>query len=216
MAEARGTARRAPTKHPCISAIVLAAGESRRMGALKPLLPFQGRTIIETIVRTLSQCPLEEILVVLGHRATEIEPLLADYPVRLIHNDQYQRGMLSSVQVGVEQAASPADALLICLGDQPLLQRQTILRLIAAFKGAKPGICVPSYRGQTGHPLLIAARYRAEIRRLDESIGLRQLLQRHSDEVQRVEIDAPEVLEDIDTPEDYRKCNPLAPNEQIR
>lgn len=197
-----------PSKPPRISAIVLAAGESRRMGTLKPLLPFQGRTIIETIVRTLSQCPLAEILVVLGHRAAEIEAQLADHPVKIVHNAQYRRGMLSSVQAGIAQASSRAEAYLICLGDQPSLRPQTVQHLIAAFKGAKPGIYLPCYCGQTGHPLLMTARYRDEIRQLDEMLGLRQLLYRHPDEVQRVEVDAPEVLEDMDTPEDYRRRRP--------
>jgi molybdenum cofactor cytidylyltransferase len=194
-------------KHSRISAIVLAAGESRRMGSFKPLLPFQGRTIIEAIVCTLRQCTLEEILVVLGHRAAEIEAQLADYPVKIVHNAQYRRGMLSSVQAGIEQAKRHVDAYLICLGDQPSLQRQTFERLVAAFERAKPGIYLPTYRGQSGHPLLFAAHYRQEIEKLDEAIGLKQLLQRHPNEVQRVEVDTPEMLEDIDTPEDYRRLS---------
>jgi molybdenum cofactor cytidylyltransferase len=175
------------------------------MGRLKPLLPFENRTIIETILSTLSQCPVEEILVVLGHRAEEIKPVLAQYPVRIVHNAQYQHGMLSSVQAGIAQTASNTDAYLICLGDQPSLQRQTIQHLIASFKGAKPGVSVPCYRGQSGHPLLVSALYREEIKRLDPAIGLRELLQRHPDAIRRVEVDAPGVLEDLDTPEDYRR-----------
>jgi len=178
------------------------------MGALKALLPFEGQTIIETIIATLSRCSLEEILVVIGHRSDEIGSVLASYPVRIVHNTGYQRGMLSSVQAGIERASNQADAYLICLGDQPSLQQQTIQRLIDAFKGAKPGIYVPCYQGQAGHPLLLSAHYREEIKELDPAIGLRQLLQRHPDAVQHVELDAPEVLEDLDTPADYRRLKP--------
>src|SRR5436190_24350199 len=87
-----------------ITAIVLAAGESRRMGRLKPLLPFGTRTVIETVVDSLRASPVAEILVVTGHQSEAIEAALAQAPVRVVRNPDYPRGMLSSVQCGVAAA----------------------------------------------------------------------------------------------------------------
>ncbi|HED04420.1 MAG TPA: nucleotidyltransferase family protein [Candidatus Fraserbacteria bacterium] len=189
---------------PGVSALLLAAGESKRMGRLKPLLPFGDLTVIETILRTLGQCPLAEIIVVLGHRAGEIEPLLKNYPVQIVHNTRYLRGMLSSIQAGLKAAAGDAQAYLICLGDQPRLQIRTVQLLLGAFAAEPGGIYLPCYLGQGGHPLLLDTRYRDEVRALDPVIGLRQLLRRHPDQVRHVGVAAPEVLEDLDTPEEYR------------
>jgi len=187
-----------------VSAIVLAGGESKRMGRLKPLLRFGELTVIETILHTLCRCSLAEILVILGHRAEEIEPLLKNYPVRIVHNTRYRRGMLSSVQAGLQAACGDAKAYLICLGDQPSLQVRTVQLLLGAFAAEPGGIYLPCYLGRGGHPLLIDARYRDEIGALDPEIGLRQLLQRHPQQLRHVEVAAPEVLEDLDTPEQYR------------
>src|SRR5262245_37290635 len=95
------------------TAIVLAAGESRRMGALKPLLPFGGSTVIETVAGTLLRCPLHEVIVVLGHRAEEIERQLARHPARVVRNADYLKGMLTSVQCGVAAADAQTDWFVI-------------------------------------------------------------------------------------------------------
>src|SRR5947207_5164734 len=96
-----------------ITAIVLAAGESRRMGRLKPLLPFGPRTVIETVVASLSASRAGEILVVTGHRSEEVEAALAQAPARVVRNPDYRRGMLSSVQCGVAAAAPDTTWFLI-------------------------------------------------------------------------------------------------------
>src|SRR5947209_15673244 len=102
-----------------IMAIVLAAGESRRMGRLKPLLPFGTRTVIETVVDSLRASPVDEILVVTGYRSEAIEAALARAPARTVRNPDYARGMLSSVQCGVAAAAPATTWFLLALADQP-------------------------------------------------------------------------------------------------
>src|SRR5690242_19117683 len=100
-----------------VAAIVLAAGESRRMGQLKPLLPFGPRTVIETVVASLSASRVGEILVVTGHRSEEVEAALAQAPVRVVRNPDYRRGMLSSVQRGVAAAPAETTWFLVALAD---------------------------------------------------------------------------------------------------
>ncbi|MBI1743497.1 nucleotidyltransferase family protein [Candidatus Acetothermia bacterium] len=191
---------------PQTSAIVLAAGESRRMGQNKLLLPWRGRTVIESIAVTLHECQISEIIIVLGHEADRIRAVLQDQSVRFALNEKFSDGMLSSVQCGARAASASIDALLICLGDQPALSTHLIAPLLQAFAEDKGTIIVPSYRGARGHPLLVSSKYRDEILKLDPSIGLRQLRQRHADEVFIIEIPDGAVLQDLDYPEDYRRA----------
>jgi len=193
-------------KVPKITAIVLAAGESRRMGQNKLLLPWRERTVIESIVLTLRKCQLSEIIIVLGHEADRVRSTLQNQPVRFALNEKFSDGMLSSVQCGAQFANVNADALLICLGDQPALSIQLIVPLLQAFVEDKGTIIVPSYRGTRGHPLLVSSKYRDEILKLDPSVGLRQLRQRHADEVFIIEIPDDAVLQDLDYPDDYRRA----------
>ena len=188
------------------TAIVLAAGESRRMGQNKLLLPWRGRTVIESIVTTLHECQLSEVIVVLGHQADRVRVALEDQAVRFALNEKFSDGMLLSVQCGVRAASANTQAFLICLGDQPALSVRLIAPLLQTFAKNKGTIIVPSYRGTRGHPLLVASKYRDEILKLDTSIGLRQLRQRHANEVFVIEIPDDAVLQDLDYPEDYRRA----------
>jgi len=189
-----------------IWAIVLAAGESRRMGQPKLLLPFGRSTIIETVVQSLMESSLDGILVVLGHRGQGILDKLKNYAVETTVNPHYQRGMLSSVQWGFRKLPRDAGAALVILGDQPGVSAQTIDLIIGAFKSRDKGIVLPIYKDSGGHPLLVDIKYRREIRSLDPAVGLRSLLSRHPDDILRVEVRDTSVLQDIDNPGDYRKA----------
>ncbi|MCX6575924.1 MAG: nucleotidyltransferase family protein [Candidatus Aminicenantes bacterium] len=189
-----------------IWAIVLAAGESRRMGQPKLLLPFGRSTIIETVVQSLMESSLDGILVVLGHRGQGILDKLKNYAVETTVNPHYQRGMLSSVQWGFRKLPRDAGAALVILGDQPGVSAQTIDLIIGAFKSRDKGIVLPTYKDSGGHPLLVDIKYRREIRSLDPAVGLRSLLSRHPDDILRVEVRDTSVLQDIDNPGDYRKA----------
>jgi molybdenum cofactor cytidylyltransferase len=191
---------------PKISAILLAAGESRRMGQNKLLLPWHGKTVIESIVATLNTCALAEIVVVLGHQAELIQSQLQNQRVSFSINHDFRSGMLSSVQSGVRAASSDAAGYLLCLGDQPTLSAQIIQPLIDAFTQEQASIILPSYRGSRGHPLLIAQNYRDAIFKLDPDVGLRQLRLQHASEVLTIEVPNADVLQDLDYPEDYRRA----------
>jgi molybdenum cofactor cytidylyltransferase len=187
-----------------ICALVLAAGESRRMGAPKLLLPFGDKTIIEHIVDNINQSKVDKILVVLGSRREEIRSKITDWPVLSAVNHRYREGMLSSIQTGFEALPKDTAAALVCLGDQPLIPFSVIDDLIKVYQKTKRGIVLPLYQKKRGHPILIDMKHKQEVLNLSPDIGLRALVHNHPQDVQEVEVDTPHILKDIDYPEDYR------------
>ena len=188
-----------------IFAIVLAAGESRRMGTPKLLLPFGDKTIIEHIVDNIQQSKADKILVVLGSHREEIRNKLADRPVITAVNQNYKEGMLSSIQAGFESLPSESTAVLINLGDQPLIPHTVLDLLIDAYDHTHKGIILPVLQKQRGHPILIDMKYRKEVLNLSPDIGLRALVHNHPEDVYEVDVDTPHILKDIDKPEDYAR-----------
>ena len=196
--------RYAGTKH-LISAIIPAAGASRRMGVFKPALPFGSHTIIQHIVQVLAQSQVHDIIVVSGSRRQVLEQLLSDAPCRLVHNPNWAQGeMLSSIQAGLDALAPEGEAVLICPADQPQIQAATVRSLIARFLARGPHrLYVPSYRLRRGHPLLIPRSFWPEILALSWTQTLRALFQAHPDTIDYLVVTTPSVLGDIDTPADY-------------
>lgn len=187
-----------------ICAIVLAAGESKRMGSPKMLLPYRGATIIETVIQNIASSSVEKILVVLGADRYKILKLISEYPVMHCYNADYKTGMLSSVKCGFSRLPDDYLAALVFPGDQPMIDAQVINIVINAWQETGKGIIIPTYRGKRGHPLLIDRKYTNEIMTLDESEGLRVLAQKNPEDVKEIETDNPLILKDIDTVEDYR------------
>lgn len=188
-----------------IWAIVLAAGESRRMGAPKLLLPFSGKTVIEAVLDTVKASPAEGIVVVAGAGAEAIAEKAKAYGALVALNPDYRSGMLSSVQCGFRQLPPEAEAALIFLADQPALKPYVADILVKAFRRSGGHIAVPVFDRRRGHPVLISALYRTEIQSLDPEVGLRQLLDRHAGDILEVPVDDPAILRDLDTPEDYHR-----------
>jgi len=189
-----------------ICAMILAAGESRRMGTPKLLLPFKGKTMIETLVDEVLRSKSDKTMVVLGAEKEKIERIISRLPVAIVVNTRYEEGMLSSIQAGFEALPDEVDAVLVCLGDQPLIPFFVLDRLIEAYKDTKKGIIIPVYKKSRGHPILIDIKYKPEIKRISPDIGLRALVHDQSQDVMEVEVDAPQILKDIDKPEDYMRA----------
>jgi len=187
-----------------ICALVLGAGESRRMGKQKLLLPWAGKTVIEHIVDELLACRIDQLRVITGHDHEQLQLTLANYPVSLEYNDQYTQGMLSSVRCGLEALPQNCTGVLVALGDQPTLKASTVNLLLDQFL-QHPKIVLPAYQGRRGHPLLFSSTYVPEILTQYETTGLRGLLQAHKQDVREVPVDSAAVLWDLDTPEDYRE-----------
>jgi len=183
--------------------IVLAAGLSTRMGQAKQLLPLgEGRTVLQVVVEQV-RSQLESVIVVVGHRAAEVTASLADFGVECVYNREYSQGMLSSVQCGVRAARGDA-GYLVCLGDQPGIRAGVIQQILAAAKGGS-GIVIPCHGGRRGHPVYVRQTYADEILGLMGGAGLKAVTRGHPEDTVELEVAAPEILVDMDTPDDYAR-----------
>jgi molybdenum cofactor cytidylyltransferase len=188
-----------------ICAIVLAAGRSRRMGTQKLLLPVAGQPLICHAVDAVLASSVDQVTVVAGCERQALAAALADRPVCWAINDAADSEMIDSVRCGLTALPPQCEAALVVLGDQPGIPSEVIDRLIVAFRSQRAGLVVPVYGGRRGRPLLIAVRYHAEIMERYADQGLRGLLQAHAEQVMEIAVASPGILEDIDSPDDYRR-----------
>jgi len=145
------------------AALIPAAGLSSRMDRLKPLLPLGSASVIQSAAGCFIQAGVTEIIVVLGHKATEIIPELEPLNVRIVINSEYRQGMYSSIQRGVRALSPAAEAFFVLPGDYPLLRPGTIENIYAAYERSPLGIAHPVYRRRRGHPPLISGKYKESI-----------------------------------------------------
>lgn len=188
-----------------ISAILLAAGESRRMGDFKQLLRLGEKTLVEHCVDNLLASRVDKVIVVAGHRASEVAGAIGARPVTLIQNDDYRSGMASSIKRGVQSISDEAEACLIALADQPQIGATVIDEVVAAYASARPLIVIPVFEGRNGHPIIVDLRLREEMMAMDLSEGLRSIVHAHSSETIQIEVSSQAVLEDCDFQEDYQR-----------
>jgi molybdenum cofactor cytidylyltransferase len=186
-----------------IWAIILAAGESKRMKVPKMLLPFNGKTMIEKVIDNVARSEVFRILVVLGSYRDEILETISDLRVSHCYNENYRYGMLSSVQCGFKNLPMHYDAVLVFPGDQPMIEPEVINQIIKAYRETGKGIVIPVYRKKRGHPLLIDFKYRDIIDKLSNDEGLRSLANIYQKDVFEVKTKSPGILKDFDTKEDY-------------
>jgi molybdenum cofactor cytidylyltransferase len=186
-----------------IIAIILAAGESKRMKEPKMLLPYKGKTIIEKVIENVLSSNIEKVMVVVGAEADAILKVISGLKIRYCINEYYKEGMLSSVKCGFRSLPDVFDAALVFQGDQPFIDSGTINKIIRGYRKSEKGIAIPVCRGKRGHPILISSKYRDEIEKLNPDEGLRSLAAKYQTDVVEIEINAPEILRDIDTREDY-------------
>lgn len=192
-----------------ITAIILAAGQSKRMGQPKMLLPWGKFTVIEQVVTTFLNAGIEDIFVVTGGAHEQVESALQPYPVQRIHNSEYSSGeMLSSLQCGLRELPERAQATLIGLGDQPQIQPDSIRLLYDVYTKGQSRVIVPSFKMKRGHPWVVTRPLWGEILALKPPQTLRDFLNHHASEIQYVNVDTSTVLADLDTPDDYKKSRP--------
>lgn len=189
-----------------ISAILLAAGESRRMGQFKQLLHFADKSFVEHCVDNLLASRVDEVIIVTGHRELDIRRAVGARPVKFAHNSDYRSGMASSIKCGVRSLAENARAFILALVDQPQIGTDVINLLIEAYEKKPALIVIPAYQGKNGHPILLDLTLKEEILRFDPEQGLRQVVRTHREQVVRVEVTSAEILEDFDSPEDYERA----------
>ncbi|HEY9077145.1 MAG TPA: nucleotidyltransferase family protein [Anaerolineaceae bacterium] len=194
---------------PTITAVVLAAGSSRRMGSPKLTLPWGNSTVIGSVINTLVSTGISQIIVVTGGYKNEVENALVGHPVTLVHNKDYLEGeMISSLKVGLHYVSEIAQAVLITLGDQPQIEPQVIHQILKVFSRENYPIIIPSYNHRRGHPWLLRNDYLAKVQKLGVSQSMRDFLSDQQQSIHYVDVNTNKVLMDLDTPEDYQRLKP--------
>ncbi|MBI4441845.1 MAG: nucleotidyltransferase family protein [Acidobacteria bacterium] len=189
-----------------VAGIVLAAGESRRMGSDKALLPLGRQTFLEHLLEVLRwDVPVR--VVVLGHHAAEIEarlPRTSDLAV--LHNPQYPLGQLSSLQVALRHLEKqPVEGVLVCLVDHPAINRSVVRMILEKFRSTGAPVVIPAHRGRRGHPVLFARSVFGELLEAPLEEGARRVVHNHASEIELVEVAWEGILWDIDQPADYQR-----------
>ena len=199
----RGSRGTSPARAANVSALVLAAGRSTRMGPVNKLLaPFGGRVMVRAVVEQLEGSCVRPIVVVTGHEADRIGEALAGAGVRLVHNPAYREGLSGSIRVGLAALPESAEAAIICLGDMPLIASSHVEKLVAAFDPAEGReICVPVFEGKRGNPVLFARRFFEEMAAVRGDVGARHLIGEYEEYVCEAAMDDRAVLVDVDSPQ---------------
>jgi len=198
-----------PDLHYQIGAVVLAAGESRRMGEPKTSLPWGNTTVIAHVCEILLASGLEEIRVVTGGGREHVETSIQHLPVQTVFNPKYaDQNMIHSLQTGISSLSQNLKATLIVLGDQPQVEVDTIRRLTQAFQESSGSLIVPSHHNRRGHPWLVSRSLWPEILSLQPPSTLRDFLNNHAGQIQYISIATSTILKDLDTPEDYARERP--------
>jgi molybdenum cofactor cytidylyltransferase len=186
-----------------ITAIVLAAGASRRFGSQKLLAELRGKAVVRwTVERVLAAAP-DEVIVVLGRDGEGVRDALHDLPVRMVLNERWTEGIGSSLRAGVAALTPDADAAMIVLGDQPEVSTSVVAALIEARSEGGGQIVVPCYRGERGHPVIFGAEILPELLAVEGDRGARDVIARDERRVTRIHIDAPAPV-DVDTEEELQ------------
>ncbi len=197
-----------------ISALILAAGESRRMGKQnKLLLPIGGEALLVKLVTSVCASDVGQVLVVIGHEAEKIRRELNELPLNFVYNPNFSEGMTTSIKHGVKVISHECDGLLICLGDMPFINTSEINKLIHAYvknriKG-KGLIVVPVFKRQRGNPVLFSIEFRNDILDHKKESGCKEVIMKNSDSVMEIEMDDENMLLDVDTMEDYQSVSDL-------
>ncbi|HUS86715.1 MAG TPA: XdhC family protein [Bacteroidales bacterium] len=186
-----------------IWSVILAAGEARRMKKQKLLLPYGRESIIGTIVQRNLDSKADEVLVVLGSDHERLMEALKGFKIHTIINEDYRKGMLSSVQKGIRALPEKVSAAIIFLGDQPMIQSWVIDKLIDTFVSKSKRIIIPVNDGKRGHPMLLDRRYFREILNLGGKESLHTIISNHHEDIFEIEVNTTDILRDIDTIDEY-------------
>jgi molybdenum cofactor cytidylyltransferase len=189
-----------------IAGLLLAAGESSRMGTDKALLTYRGRTFLETLVATLREAGLERIAVVLGYHAEEIQRAVNLQQVQVAINPDYRLGQTSSLQEGLRAlGTTDLEGVILCLVDHPAISVVTVRKLLKGFQHSQAPVIIPTFRGRRGHPVLIARPVFRELLDSKPDSGADTVVRKYRESTLFVEVEDPGVLVDVDDPETYRR-----------
>ncbi len=188
-----------------VSAILLGAGESKRMGFDKLSLPWGKKTVFEKCFEALLRSRVREVVIVRGLRSRGATNLFRGKKIKMVTNPRPTGGMSTSIQKGLEAICPGSEGILIALGDQPFLRARTINALIRCFEEGKGRIVVPSFQGRTGHPVIFHKAYKKELMNLKGDVGGKSVVERHREDVRVVRVKSVGVVKDVDTWQDYEE-----------
>jgi molybdenum cofactor cytidylyltransferase len=192
-----------------ITAIVLAAGLSSRMGRPKMILPWGNTTILGRVLEVLATSGVVEMLVVTGGAHDAVESICDPAGVRTVHNREYASGeMLSSLQLGLLSVPPTTDTAMIVLGDQPGIQQEVVESLIKSYNNTGSSLIMPSFQRRRGHPWLVARELWPKLLEMRPPETARDFLNRRAGIIHYVEVNTPSIVSDIDNPEEYLKSKP--------
>jgi len=190
-----------------IGAIVLAAGQSRRMGSPKMTLPWGNTTVLGRVVMVLLEAGISNILVVTGGHLCAVLRALKEYPVQTVHNSEFATTeMLESLQCGLAEMQGTARAALVVLGDQPQIEVDTVVKIVERYHAGNAALVVPSYQMRRGHPWLVGSPLWPELLQMARGRSLREFLTRHAASIDYIEVSNSSILQDLDTPADYQQA----------
>lgn len=182
-----------------IAAVILAAGEGTRMGRTKQLLPWGESTLLGKVIDLFVEAKIHDIIVVVGHAASQICEALKDKPVRWVINEEYKKGMSTSLKKGIAALVPEVQAAFIALGDTPLVRPATVIGMMKKFAADGAEIIIPCYQEKQGHPVLFSRKLFSELLTVTGDKGARDIIRKHEDKVCRFLADDPGILQDVDT-----------------
>jgi molybdenum cofactor cytidylyltransferase len=191
-----------------VSAIILAAGTSSRMGQAKQLLPLGSSTVLAQTIEHACAAKVGEVVLVLGSSAEPIRHQLSPSllaGIKVVVNQSYEQGMASSLRTGLSALDPQSAAALIILGDQPFTPPQTLDQIIQAYRDSGAPIVIPTWQGTRGNPVLLDRSVFSEALALEGDVGCRAIFGKHLEEIVNVEVEDNGVLLDIDDQADYER-----------
>ncbi|MSQ11117.1 MAG: nucleotidyltransferase family protein [Dehalococcoidia bacterium] len=188
-----------------VVAVLLAAGESSRMGRLKSLLPWQDGTLIAYQVRCLLDAGAQQVIVVLGHQAESVRPHIPKLPgVRMVVNTRYHEGKTTSVKLGLAHVPADVEGVILLPVDQPR-PAPLVAALVQTFREHRAPVTQPTFGGKRGHPIIFRADVLPELASItEETLGIKPVVDRYRTEAELVPVDSPVALVDLNTDEDYQ------------
>ena len=201
-----------------ISAVILAAGESRRMGKKNKLLLRIGKeALLVKLVKAVCASDVGQVLVVIGHEAEKIRQELNDFTLSFVYNPNFSEGMTTSIKSGLKEASPDCDGFLICLADMPFINTPDINKLIHAYVKnrikEKRLIVVPVFQGHRGNRVLFSSEFRNDILEHKKESGCKEIIMNNSASVKEIEMGDDNILLDVDTLEDYQRVREAFVNE---
>ncbi|HHW06031.1 MAG TPA: nucleotidyltransferase family protein [Clostridia bacterium] len=191
-----------------IATLILAAGRGERMGRLKQLLPWGRNVLLGQTISIYRQAGAGPVLVVVGHAKERIMAQLAGLDVIWVENKAYGQGMSSSLKAGVQALPEEAEAVLLALGDMPLIKTETVRHITRVFYERRSSIIVPTFQGRSGHPVLMAKELFPRLLNVSADVGARQVIRDNPHLVCYLPVEDPGILIDVDEPEAYEKLRP--------